>query len=90
LRVIQPIIYHLHTKSVLSFSYSYFSDIFITRKRREVFLKVIRCYASQENALNARTIIQDLLVSELDRIIDQSSNEKSLLDKKDQIGSECA
>ncbi|WP_282173123.1 hypothetical protein [Cytobacillus firmus] len=53
-------------------------------------MKVFRCYASQENALNARTIIQDLLVSELDRIIDQSSNEQNLLDKKDQIGSECA
>ncbi|WP_400245569.1 hypothetical protein AB3U99_03710 [Niallia sp. JL1B1071] len=53
-------------------------------------MKVIRCYASQENALNARTIIQDLLVSEIDRIIDQTSNEKYSLDKKDQIGSECA
>ncbi|WP_428910700.1 hypothetical protein [Niallia sp. Krafla_26] len=39
-------------------------------------MKVIRCYASQENALNARTIIQDLLVSELERMIDQPANEK--------------
>jgi hypothetical protein len=53
-------------------------------------LKVIRYYASQENALNARTIIQDLLVSELERMIDQPANEKSLIDKKDQLGSECA
>jgi hypothetical protein len=53
-------------------------------------MKVIRCYASKENALNARTIIQDLLVSELERMIDQPSKEKNLLDKSKQLGSACA
>ncbi|WP_185971063.1 hypothetical protein [Alkalicoccobacillus porphyridii] len=53
-------------------------------------MKVTRYYASQANALNARTIIQDLLVTELERMLDQPANEKNLIDKKDQIGSECA
>lgn len=61
---------------------------YITKTRREIYLKVIRCYASQKNALNARTIIQDLLVSELERMIDQP--EKNLLDKNKKLGSECA
>jgi hypothetical protein len=53
-------------------------------------LKVIRCYATQENSLNARTIIQDLLVSELERMIDQPAKEKNLQDKIKQLGSDCA
>ena len=53
-------------------------------------MKVTRYYASQENALNVRTIIQDLLVSELERMIDQPANEKGPRDKKNQLGSECA
>lgn len=53
-------------------------------------MKVIRCYASQKNALNARTIIQDLLVSELERMIDQPTKDKNLLIKDNQLRSECA
>ncbi|MFF2499579.1 hypothetical protein [Peribacillus sp. NPDC058075] len=52
-------------------------------------MKVIRYYDSQDNALNARTILQDLLVSELERMIDQSAKEKNL-DKNKELGSECA
>lgn len=41
-------------------------------------MKIIRHYASHDNALNARTIIQDLLVSEIERMIDSSSNQNNL------------
>ncbi|MCM3361276.1 hypothetical protein [Niallia sp. MER TA 168] len=53
-------------------------------------MKVTRYYASQENALNVRTIIQDLLVSELERILVQPAIEKNPGEKKHQLGSECA
>ncbi|WHY92744.1 hypothetical protein QNK12_04335 [Neobacillus cucumis] len=52
-------------------------------------MKVIRCYASKENALNVKTIIQELLVSELERMIDQSARENNFLDKNRQLGSDC-
>ncbi|MEB2630202.1 hypothetical protein SOP94_17235 [Peribacillus frigoritolerans] len=32
-------------------------------------MKVIRCYASAENAVNAQMVIQDLLVAELESLI---------------------
>ncbi|KAF0820589.1 hypothetical protein KIS4809_0116 [Bacillus sp. ZZV12-4809] len=53
-------------------------------------MKVTRCYAPQENALNARTIIQDILVSELERLLVQEANKKNSREKKHQLGSECA
>ncbi|WML57451.1 hypothetical protein [Neobacillus sp. PS2-9] len=53
-------------------------------------MKVFRCYASQENALNVKTIIQELLVSELERMIDQSAKDNNLLDKNRQFGSDCS
>ncbi|XZF75593.1 hypothetical protein ACSBO6_18750 [Bacillus sp. AL-1R] len=53
-------------------------------------MKVIRCYATQENALNASAIIQDLLISKLERMLDYPLNQKELSDKKEQLGSECA
>lgn len=53
-------------------------------------MKVIRCYATKENALNTRTIMQDLLVSELERMIEQPAKGNNILDKKDQLGSEYA
>lgn len=53
-------------------------------------MKVFRCYASKENALNVKTIVQELLVSELEKMIDQSARENKLLDKNRQLGSDCA
>jgi hypothetical protein len=46
-------------------------------------LKVTRYYASRENALNAKIIIQDLLVSELERMIDRPANERNQTERSD-------
>lgn len=35
-------------------------------------MKIIRKYASRENAVDARMIIQDLILSEFEMIVDQS------------------
>lgn len=37
-----------------------------------MILKVIRYYASKENSINPRSVLQDLLASELERIIYQT------------------
>lgn len=73
----------------MSFCYFFF-PIYTQLEQGERILKVIRCYASKENALNAKTMIQDLLVSELERMIDQPTKEKNILTKDKQLGSECA
>lgn len=73
----------------MSFSYFHFSEIFITRLR-EILYESFPLLCSQENALNVKTIIQELLVSEAERIIDQSAKDNNLLDKNRQLGSDCA
>jgi hypothetical protein len=34
-----------------------------------IILKIIRCYASSQTAVNAKKVIQDLLVAELENIL---------------------
>jgi hypothetical protein len=67
----------------LSLSYFLISDKNTLLEKGERNLKVTRYYASQESALNARSIIEDLLVSELARVIDKPTKDM-------QLGSECA
>jgi hypothetical protein len=52
-------------------------------------LNITRSYASSGNALNARKIMEDLIVSELEKIIHSSTKKESHAPINNEIGSEC-
>ncbi|MGG4547756.1 hypothetical protein ABER02_08185 [Rossellomorea marisflavi] len=41
-------------------------------------MKITRKYASRENAVDARMIIQDLIISEFEMIVDQSERPSTI------------
>ncbi|MGD6779974.1 hypothetical protein ACQCT3_11750 [Sutcliffiella horikoshii] len=51
-------------------------------------MKITRYYAPKDCAINASSIIQDLLVSKLTRIIDTPTAKEVKLSARGQIGSE--
>lgn len=53
-------------------------------------MKIIRCYATPENAVNAKSIIQDLLVAELEKILNTQNKDVDLSCNNRSSGSECA
>ncbi|MDQ0253935.1 hypothetical protein J2S74_001308 [Evansella vedderi] len=53
-------------------------------------MKIIRCYASSENAVNVKNLIQDLLVAELEKIIDAQKIDTRLLNEDKGLRGECA
>ncbi|MFE4029475.1 hypothetical protein ACFX4N_25305 [Priestia sp. YIM B13551] len=52
-------------------------------------MKVIRCYAAPEEAVNVKNIIQDLLVTELDKIMNSQLKDDSLTESNS-LDSDCA
>jgi hypothetical protein len=56
----------------------------------ESSLKIIRCYASSENAVNVKNLIEDLLVAELEKIINSQKIDKNLLNEDKFLRGECA
>ncbi|WP_162790157.1 hypothetical protein [Bacillus sp. H1m] len=55
-------------------------------------MKIIRCYASKENAVNVKNIIQNLLVAELESLINtkQPQENNDLPMKSENSGRDCA
>ncbi|MED4006077.1 hypothetical protein P4629_11675 [Priestia aryabhattai] len=52
-------------------------------------MKIIRCYAAPEEAVNVKNIIQDLLVNELDKIMNSQLKDNSLAESNS-LNSDCA
>ncbi|WP_179951872.1 hypothetical protein [Bacillus sp. TE8-1] len=55
-------------------------------------MKIIRCYASAENAVNVKNIIQNLLFAELESLINtkQTPENSEHPIKSEDLGRECA
>ena len=52
-------------------------------------MEIIRRYASAEEAVNIKNIIQDLLATELDNILNSQSKDNSSTENNN-LGSDCA
>jgi len=61
----------------------------LIEEKERVHLKVIRRYAAPEEAVNIKNIIQDLLVTELDKIMNSQLKEDSLTESNS-LDSDCA
>ncbi|MGG0464815.1 hypothetical protein [Priestia aryabhattai] len=52
-------------------------------------MEIIRCYAAPEEAVNVRNIIQELLATELDKIMNSQLKDDSLAESNS-LDSDCA